>query len=205
MLIMKIMELESYEELINRLIESIGNENDVKVKLDMGCMDIDGVFKINEVCFEMGEEPDTILIVIRYNVIHCYKDAEIESDIEIESSDKNKADKVFELLWKYKPCPECLFLISKTEDVCKTCLFHKMRQQYGILKEYITNIETCMICQENVYDTKLKCGHWIHHTCLIKMNPERWFDETIELKCPLCREKLTDEDINRYFLTKNWF
>ena len=57
-----------------------------------------------------------------------------------------------------------------------------------------------MICQESVYDTRLKCGHWLHHTCLLQLNSERWFDDMIDIKCPICRQHLTDSDKNRFFI-----
>jgi RNA polymerase subunit RPABC4/transcription elongation factor Spt4 len=199
------MELESYEKLIDSLTEKLfkdENENVVQVQLDLGCMNSEDTFKINRVSFETSEEENTIVLVIYYNVIHCSRDdliSEIEIDMKNEENNK-RTEMIFELLWNYKPCPECLYLIKKEEDVCKTCLFHKIRQQYGIRKGYITEIETCMICQEPVYNTRIHCGHWVHQTCLIKLNPSRWYDESLEIKCPICREELNEEDEDRYFI-----
>ena len=196
------MELESYEKLIDSLTEKLFTDNSedvVQVQLDLGCMNADDTYKINRVSFETGEEEGTIMLIIYYNVIHCSRDDMI-SDIEINIKEHNRTEMVFELLWNYKLCPECLFLIKKEEDVCKTCLFHKIRQQYGIRKGYITEIETCMICQEPVYNTRLHCGHWVHRTCIIQLNTGRWYDESLELKCPMCRQDLTEQDEEQFFI-----
>lgn len=196
------MELESYEKLIDNLTEKLFekvNEDVVQVQLDLGCMNVENTFLINRVSFENGDDADTIVIVIYYNVIHCSKD-DLISDIEIKREEKNRTEMVFDLLWEYKLCPECLFLIKKEEDVCKTCLFHKIRQQYGLRKGYIKEIETCMICQEPVYDTRLHCGHYAHKTCIIKLNPSKWYDDTLELKCPVCRQEFTEQDEENFFI-----
>lgn len=196
------MELENYEELIDSLTEKLfqtESENVVQVQLDLGCMNAENTFKINRVCFETGEEEDVIILIIYYNVIHCSRD-DMVCEIEFNVKEQKRTEIVFDLLWNYKLCPECLVLIKKESDVCKTCMFHKIRQQYGIRKGIITEIENCMICQESVYDSKLQCGHWVHQTCLIKLNPGKWYDESLQLKCPVCRQSLTEQDEERFFI-----
>ena len=51
------------------------------------------------------------------------------------------------------------------------------------------NKDKCAICIETIDDTNqlpLECGHWYHKECLIPTNIH---------SCPLCKKKMTDEEI----------
>lgn len=204
-------ELTSYSELVQRLLENISKreneENDENdhgtttiIKLDINCRDVEDTFTVRDIKIIQNNEEKSTEIIIYYCVLGLGKDdTELKATIEV-SEEENKIDAIFEIFWKYKLCPECLHLIKKTREVCEDCIFHKMRQQYGLKHGYIDEFTTCPVCRENVYHTRLQCGHFIHHTCLVNLNPFKYFRRCEDIKCPVCRRPISHSDKNRFFI-----
>jgi hypothetical protein len=214
-------ELESYTDIIEQLFQgikdatttlntdqhgiSVMSENNVTmhttaiIKLTIKCNDVENTFLTNEIRIcPSDEDEDVVEITVFYYVYHLSQDDEFSTTIEV-AQDTCKADAIFEILWNYKLCPECLKLVKKTEEVCGDCLYHKMRQQYGLKKQFIETLDTCTICQDPVYNNKLQCGHSIHRSCILGLNTKTWYDKTVCIQCPVCRKELSAHDKNRFF------
>ena len=170
------------------------------VKIGMQCTDVEHTFMVRDLKLVSQEEDKAWELTVYYNVFHFSRHEEFTCVLEMPAT--LRIDAIFDVFWSYKLCPECLTLIKKNDDVCEDCTFHKMRQQYGMRKGFLEEHHTCMICQEQVYHTKLQCGHAIHHTCVLGLNPRRWYtaSDGMDIRCPLCRKMLTDYDKNRFFL-----
>ncbi len=85
----------------------------------------------------------------------------------------------------FENCNHCSHYIKKNKRYCKLPLFPNydycprhlhMEQPLKILEKS----EECSVCLESLSDCKepLKCGHWIHKSCVIKSGKN---------KCPICR------------------
>lgn len=195
----KFKEFTSYSEIIDKLIDSIDSSDSTTltlIKIGIQCVDVEHTFIVRDISL-VNVSDDSIEFKIYYNVFHYTKDVEFCSVMEVEN--ESKVDFIFSLFWNYKLCCECLELIKKEEELCENCMFHKMRQQYGLYKGYIESYDTCVICQEDVYHCKLQCGHHIHHLCLLKLHNQMWYDSHCDIKCPVCRKELTECDKNRFF------
>lgn len=207
-------ELRSYTELVERLLETISSDQQQSemgddeedddgtttiIKLDVNCRDVEDTFTVRDIKIVQNPDEKVAEVTIYYTVCHLGKDDELKAQIEIPDS-VSKIEAIFDIFWKYKLCPECLQLIKKEREVCENCVFHKMRQQFGMKKGYISEFNTCPVCQENVYHTRLQCGHFIHHTCLINLNPFKNFRRCEDIKCPVCRRVLSHADKNRFFI-----
>lgn len=205
-------ELKSYTELVERLLDTISSDNENQdtdddddgtttiIKLDVNCRDVEDTFTVRDIKIIQNPEEKHVEILIYYTVFHLGKDDnELKARIEVPDS-SSKIDAIFDIFWKFKLCPECLHLIRNDKEVCEDCVFHKMRQQFGMKKGYITEFTKCPVCQENVYHTRLQCGHFIHHTCLINLNPHKYFRRCEDIKCPVCRRHISHSDKNRFFI-----
>lgn len=205
------MELKAYTDLVDQLLTSLANDEDddeevgrhttatTIIKLEVSCKDVDDTFTVRDIKMIQNPDDKCLEITVYYTVCHLTKDDELKATIQVQDT-TDRVDAIFELFWNYKLCPECLLLIKKDKEVCEDCMFHKMRQQYGLKKAYITELPSCSICQEKVYHTRLQCGHYIHHTCLLKLNPFKYFRRCEDIKCPVCRRALTHSDKNRFFV-----
>jgi hypothetical protein len=198
-------EYDSFSFLLENLMKSISSltqYNHVSCKIYMNCENIENTFLMNEIEVHLKSQMESS-IDIYYNVFRLSEKMELLTTLKFQFENKEKLiDFIFEILWSYKLCPECLNIIKNKDELCYDCTFHKMRQQYGLLKKYINEHYKCMICQENVYNTKLQCGHYIHHTCLLQLHSHKWFSDNIQMKCGICRQYLTESDKYKYFLIK---
>lgn len=169
------------------------------IKIGMQCTDVDNTFVARDLKLVSQDGERAWELTVYYNVFHHSKHEEFNAVLEIPAT--SKIDAIFDIFWSYKLCPECLTLIKKNDDVCEDCTFHKMRQQYGMQKKFITEHHVCMICQEAVYHTRLQCGHAMHHACILGLNPHKWYSpaESSDIRCPACRQPFTDSDKNRFF------
>jgi len=193
-------ELDSFIKMIKEMVDEseITTTTISVVKISINCSDVDNTFMVRDIKLLRQEDEETIEMTIYYNVYHFNKRDELSTVIEM-SKDMEMEEMIFSIFWMYKLCPECLELIPKTKEMCGDCMFHKIRQQYGISKGMIEGYDLCMICQDEVYHTKLQCGHSIHHLCILNLNPKKWYHHELKLKCPVCRQPFTDYDKNRFF------
>lgn len=169
------------------------------IKIGMLCTDVDNTFVARDLKLVSHDGERAWELTVYYNVFHHSKHEEFTAVLEIPATSKIEA--IFDVFWSYKLCPECLVLVKKNDDVCEDCTFHKMRQQYGMQKKFITEHHVCMICQDPVYHTRLQCGHPMHHTCILGLNPHKWYTpaDPGNILCPACRQPFTDSDKNRFF------
>lgn len=206
--------IDSFRQMIrgiHRLITQ--SDSNIHVYLPLKCQDIRHSFVTNEALFRYERAVDSLTVEIFYQVFHTAKKKEFTHTHSFLSvSDINNlvdqlVDFIIGIYFKRVLCPECLKLIDSADELCHYCSFHKLRNEYAIERQWMTDgidmNADCCICQNPVYNTRLKCGHPIHHTCLIQLSPFQWFysdtTETRKLKCPMCRQPLTEYDINRYF------
>lgn len=165
------------------------------------CYNQENTFKINKLWIKYIKKDKFILMShFTYNPLKTSEQSILYYDIPLELIKvKDILDCVFEILWKYKMCNECYYLIKENNSICEYCFMSKYKWEYGLSKNYIDVIPTCTICLEHVFKARLNCGHYFHKTCLIKMNPNSTYDNE-EIKCPLCRELITKQDKIEYFL-----
>jgi hypothetical protein len=198
-------ELNSFSFLFEKIMKDISlltQTKNVSCKIYLNCENIENTYIIHEIDIHLKYQMES-KIDIYYNVFHLSEKVQLFTSLKFEYENKEKLIHfIFDIFWSYKLCPECLSLIENKNELCYDCTFHKMRQQYGLLKKYIHEHHKCMICQEHVYNTKLQCGHYIHHTCLLQLHSYQWFYETIDIKCGLCRQNLTEYDKHKYFYIK---
>jgi hypothetical protein len=187
-------ELSQYFQTIREILHKVPG---ILVKVSMQCSNVTNTFRLREV--KLLHQDNELTLTILYSVYKANKNHILSSTREC-GADALPMDVVFDALWKYVLCPECLDLMPSSMDVCRACQIHKIRQLYGVQKGYITEHATCMICHELVYHTRLQCGHAVHHTCVLNLNDHQWYTPSLSLPCPLCRQPMTEHDKNRFFL-----
>lgn len=198
----KFEDYHSFSNLLNELFKNVITENEsnhiICCQIFLKCEDVNNTFIINQIDLSFKNNQPTFIDIF-YNVYHGSKKNDIITTLEITEFDKI-IPSIFDIFWKYKLCPECLQLIEQDKSLCKHCIIHKIRQEYGIIQKYLEDHHTCMICQEPVYNIKLQCGHFIHYTCLLQLNPLKWYSSNIiPLKCSVCRQDISEHDKNKYF------
>lgn len=206
-------EIDAFKKIIQAIYDNLLSTNSsIHVYLPLKCEDVQHTFITTEVLFKHDRLLHLIDIQVFYSVFHISKKKEfsISTTIPIETQTPDKImEYLFSLYYKYKLCPECLKLIEDDQDLCTTCSFHKMRNNFAVENKWVERDSiggNCCICCNPVYNTKLKCGHYLHHICVIQLSPFQWFNtddsDMKKLKCPMCRTILTEYDINRYFRCK---
>ena len=136
-----------------------------------------------------------------YVVLHC--DSEYLLSHVFSENAENIADifcAFFELLWTVSLCPECFAIVTAPDTLCNECYPMRIMHQYGVAHQHSPSVPTCSICFDQVYHSKLHCGHYVHKTCFVKMNPEKSFTYDMEIKCPICRAPMTSQDRYEFFL-----
>lgn len=146
-------------------------------------------------------EDNTYKASLQYVVIHCDADTTMEFDVpKTFGSLVEVFTEFYTLLWTHTLCLECFRIIPSVNTLCTDCYPMRIMHHYGMAHNFTLFIPTCPICFEQVFLSKLHCGHYVHKTCFIKMNSERWFTYEIEMKCPLCRASIDSQDKYDYFL-----
>lgn len=136
---------------------------------------------------------------IDYNVLKCsYDHDETHSFYDLHSVEEC-VHQLFAFLWEFDLCKECLCMTNKDQKLCRSCLSSRLMWEWGVKNGKVSVIEKCAICLEEVYCSKLACGHQFHKTCFINLNPLEWFDEDVNVKCPICRKDISDRDKSVYF------
>lgn len=150
-----------------------------------------------EIVYDKNDE--TFNVGMCYNVIRCSFDKDFSIEFDNLSSIDECLSQIFEVLWKYTLCPECLHLIPSDQSLCKDCMCEKLMWDYGVQNNYVSQYEKCAICFENVYCSRLSCGHRFHKSCFINLNDQEWYDDTVTVSCPICRSEITSKDKYTYF------
>lgn len=170
------------------------------VEIPYNCLSFNEKFRIYSLEIIYHKCLEEYEIDINYNVVKCsYDDDETFTIYQLKTIE-DCVDKLFEVLWDNELCSECLSLVPKDKKLCQKCYNGKLMWEWGVNKGRTVTMEKCAICLEDVYSSKLSCGHRFHKTCFINLNREEWFDHTIEVKCPVCRREITDLDKKNYFL-----
>jgi len=149
-------------------------------------------------------EPSAYTASMEYHVLRCDADTTLTHalpDVYTSPADVFKA--FYNLLWTSSLCSECFSIVSVSETLCSQCYPMRIMYQFGVAHDHTASIPVCSICFDQVYFSKLHCGHYVHKTCFIRVNTERWFSsyETSELKCPLCRAVVDSQDCYDFFLS----
>jgi hypothetical protein len=185
-------------------------ENDFKdntlVKISkeytINCTQYKNEFKIFKLFIK--KENEKWIVSFNYVPIKCNYDSNLYYDYDKKmDSTENILNHLLEILWKYHMCNECFYLIEPNENLCSYCVPSKIFWEYGFYHKYTDNIPLCIICLESCYKSKLECGHFVHKTCLIKLNPNEYYEKINsdnEIKCPYCRQIITKKDKQEYFL-----
>ena len=158
-------------------------------------------FRVKTLTVKLDE--NTYKASLQYLVIHCDGDTTLTYDFPATFASVVDVFKAFyTLLWTSTLCTECfdIITISHTNTLCAQCYPMRIMHHFGMAHNHTLFIPTCPICFEQVYSAKLHCGHYVHKTCFIKMNAERWFTYETEVKCPLCRAEINSQDKYDYFL-----
>lgn len=196
---------ESSNSNSNEEDEEEDDDNDdmstTSITMNMECVDVDDVFRVRSISISVSDD-ETMELCVYYTILAIEPNGSVMKTTFLVPNGVDMVDSIFDVFWMYKPCPECLRLIRKKADVCRKCTFHKMRQQFGLKKGYITDLNTCPVCQDHVYHTRLQCGHHIHHSCLVHLYAYRQsIQQSIDMKCPVCRRAISVVDKNRFFGT----
>jgi hypothetical protein len=143
----------------------------------------------------------TYTATLEYRVLRCDADGALTHEMEGTFEKPTEIFQAFyRLLWNSNVCCECYNMVVLPSTLCSECYPMRIFYQYGMAHQYVPSVPTCSICFDQVYLSKLQCGHYVHKTCLIRMNTERWFSYDTEIKCPICRAALTSQDKYDYFL-----
>lgn len=205
-------EISAFRKIIQAIYDNLlSAHTNIHIYLPVKCEDVQHTFLTTEALFKHDRLLNSIDVEVFYNVFHLSKKKEFSTSTTFPvgpQSTEKIVEYLFGLYYKYKLCPECLKLVEGDQELCNTCSFHKMRNTFAVEKKWVgaDSIADCCICCNPVYNTKLKCGHYLHHTCIIQLSPYQWFNtesnDLRKLKCPMCRTALTEYDINRYFRCK---
>lgn len=146
-------------------------------------------------------EENTFKASVQYLIIHC--DADASMTYEFPSSFASLVDvfsAFYHLLWTSTLCSECFNIVSVPGALCLECYPARIYHHFGMAHNLSLGIPSCPICFEQVYHAKLHCGHYVHRTCFVKMNSDRWFTYEMEIKCPICRAVISTQDRYDFFL-----
>ena len=163
------------------------------------CKDSNDRFKVYgfEIIFDRTD--DTFSISIYYNIFGCSFEENFCIEFENLSSIDESLSKIFEVLWKYKPCVECLNLIPSEQHLCKDCQCGKLMWDFAVDNRYVSEYEKCAICLENAYCFQLRCRHRFHRSCFIHLHDKEWYNDTTTILCPVCRAEITPTDKRIFF------
>lgn len=200
-------DMEGMKKQIERMIEQQRQPapNTTEELIDMGfsCENRDQTFLITDV--ELSAKSGVKLgIVVTYKVLRCDSTFFMEYSYKNLQGAEDVIHAIFHCVYKMNLCQECFALTDSPHRLCSKCVAHKIREEYGRIFLNMQQGEICAICQEIVYTTRLTCGHFFHKTCMVRLNKSRWFSDyclqTGAIRCPLCRQKLTEEDAYEFFL-----
>lgn len=136
-----------------------------------------------------------------YNVLHCEQSYYLVFRFPNPfTAIQDVMDFFYQVLWDYSPCIECYHLTPKSNPLCVACIPSRIMYLWGKTKNRIASLPLCAICFDPVFHSRLHCGHSMHKMCVNRLNPHSWYDYQLELRCPLCREALNDQDKYEYFL-----
>jgi len=144
--------------------------------------------------------------LVTYRVYRGYFDHERMLTLPLTTDIKEMMESFFSVLWTHVCCHECLELIPNNTEhgMCRDCLPMYFFWVWGIKENLVPSPPTCSICMESVSYSKLQCGHYFHKTCILRLNPDLWFDpehySETHLRCPLCRAPFTHQDHMTFFL-----
>lgn len=210
-------EMSKFKKLIETVCETVvQSDTNVHLYLPMKCEDMNHTFLVNEILFRYEKAEEIVHMDVFYSVFHLVKKKEFiyTQGLDPDEMKKDVLELIFRLFYHYKLCPECLRLVERdTTELCEGCSFRRLRNVFGADRGWLKEndgvqeaYENCFICCHPVYHTRLQCGHYVHHTCLVEMLPCQWFSGEIgdmkKLRCAVCRKPLTEYDVNRYFRCK---
>ena len=173
------------------------------------CENVERTFMISNVEItqesDEDEEEQEYGLYLSYHVLHCSYHHSMEHVVRGKKNATEIVHAIFHCLFDYHLCQECFQLTRHPEKLCHECIPYKLRDEYGRQFRGRECSETCTICLEPVYSSRLACGHFFHKTCFVRQNPQQWYSSSdeysMEIHCPLCRAAITDQDKNTFFLS----
>lgn len=169
------------------LIESFQSQD----QIPFHCKSKDHSFQITHVT--KSRKNELIKIIVYYNIFYFQNSNELSfQPSKLFQNGEEILNYLYDILWNYKLCPECFYLVEQSQDVCQYCIPQKI-----FWEQKKESIPTCSICFDQVYGNKLTCGHYFHLTCLMKLYPH---DDSRPCTCPNCRVKMTSFDKKIFFM-----
>jgi len=187
----------NYDDLIR---QDFQNHEDFKKCYDIVCTSANKKFRSSSLTIKksVGFFEGTI----HYRVIHCDYNYILYHDMGVHyESISHLMDSFYEILWIYTICQECFNLIKAdtSYSLCIDCLPMKIFWEYGLTHQKTEHIPQCSICFDPVYHSVLKCNHYFHKNCFIRLIRDTWYNGE-DVLCPICRGKISVEDKYNYFL-----
>lgn len=200
------IELNNYYQHVYNEISYALNNNSTFTEYFVTCPSHDNTYRARSLKVHIGGN-----VKITYYVYHCDPNNFLVASLGIDCfqldvpSTKIMVDHLFNLLWTHTVCSECYNLVPIVENssqppLCQDCYPMKMFMVWGIINNKNMLPSTCCICLDQVYQSRLQCGHMVHKTCFIRVGVHQWFDSDNEYLCPLCRTAITDDDKQNFFL-----
>jgi len=170
------------------------------------CESADRTFLVSSFDILRDEETE-YCILVRYRVYYCDYAYLMETEIMGLKDATDIVHAVFHCVIDMKLCKECFALTSSDHQLCPTCIPNKIREDYIKLHraenedKMSSGSKVCTICMEPVCVSRLRCGHFFHRTCLIRLGRSQWYDDDARtIRCPMCRTIITAEDKYDFFM-----
>lgn len=196
----------SYKDL-GGLANHLSTLLDATDSMTFYCEDLNRTFAVSYIDWEKDDAADdpkkAIDMSVHYHVFHCDMSATMSYEFTELGDVNDMINALFHVILDLKPCKECFHLTDLPEQYCQRCMTHKIRNEYiRVLRNETPPTHECAICLEEVYYSRLNCGHYFHKTCFIKQNPNSWFciDTAPKIRCPMCRENISHDDKSNFFL-----
>ena len=141
----------------------------------------------------ISKKNDAFQTILYYQVVTNNKEFSFRFPNDFDSIE-NIIENVYNVLWEYKVCSECLELTPGDMEYCQQCFPTRYFWEYGIKTNKIDSIPTCSICLDNTIGNKLECGHYFHLSCFSRHYRKK------DIKCPNCRKAITENDRNTFLL-----
>jgi len=136
---------------------------------------------------------------LHYRVLRC--DSSYFLTHPLKNDDETNGEWKGTLFFSPILCMECFSIIPSSQTLCPECYCMRIMYHFGIFHQYTSSVPVCSICFDQVFFSRLHCGHYVHKTCFIKMNSSSWYDYDAEYKCPICRTVINEEDKLDFFLS----
>ena len=194
--------LEELKRHFTVLIQSMDDDVEKEKTEPFTCDSKDRSFTISAIVLYRVKEK--LGVEIQYKIYRCDYSEHRSYDIMNLRDADDLVHAIFYCLYDMDLCRECFTLTESKHRLCMECIPQKIRDEYARVHKNQEAPSCCPICLDPVYHSHLSCGHFLHKTCFVMQNSRLWYSKTItntmNLKCPICRKVIQDEDKNEFFL-----